>query len=360
MPHSAAALPRLTVGLTGLNAGDSPGPGVAVARALLESQHYAVRLVGLSYDALEPGLYIGGLLAAAYLLPYPTAGADALLERLLYVHEREGLDVVIPCFDAELPNFIRIEAALAARGIRAVLPTLARLTARDKPQLHEFGAAHGLPVPPARLLSTTAELPAAGAALGWPLVVKGKFYEATIAHTLAQAEAAFYALSARWGLPVVAQQFVAGHEINIAGLADGTGKLLSAVPMRKLTLTDKGKAWAGITLADEALAEVARRFAAVARWRGPFELEIIRTAADELLILEINPRFPAWIYLSAAAGANQPAALLRLALGEAVAPLPEPVVGKMFVRYAWDAITDVSAFQRLAATGVSEPQKIAD
>ena len=76
-----------------------------------------------------------------------------------------------------------------------------------------------------------------------------------------------------------------------------------------------------------------------------------RTAAGELLILEINPRFPAWVYLTAAAGQNQPATLLRLALGLPVAAFEGYAVGKMFVRYAWDLITDYTEFQQMAARG---------
>lgn len=337
--------------LTGLNATDSPGAGVAVARALLESPDHEVRLIGLSYEALEPGIYLRELFAKTYLLPYPAAGSQALLERLAYVQQQESVAVIIPNFDAELPHFIRLEPQLRALGIRLFLPTLAQLESRDKLNLSAFGATHNLPVPATHLLRQAADLPAAATALGWPLVLKGRYYEAQVVATLATAEAAFGPLAARWGLPLLAQQFVAGQELNVAGLADGRGQLLSAVPMRKLTITDKGKAWAGITIEDERLSELARRFAAATQWRGGFELELLRTAADEVFILEINPRFPAWIYLAAAAGHNQPAALLRLALGEGVGNFDAVAVGKLFVRYAWDMIADYPDFQQIAGVG---------
>ena len=347
----STALRPLTVALTGLNATDSPGAGVAVARALRESPSYQVRLVGLSYEPLEPGLFLPGFFAKSYLLPYPSAGSAALLERLAFVQAQEQIDVLIPCFDAELPHFIRLEAPLRTLGIRLFLPTATQLTARDKPRLADFGAAHDLPVPATRVLHQLADLAAASAELGWPLVLKGRWYEAETAHTPAAAEAALLRLGARWGWPLLAQRHLTGQELNVAGLADGHGRLLSAVPMRKLILTDKGKAWAGITIADESLTELARRFAAATRWRGPFELELLRTAAGELFVLEINPRFPAWIYLAAAAGHNQPAALLALALGEEVAPFGPVAVGKLFVRCAWDLIADNADFQQIAGLG---------
>ena len=119
----------LTVALTGLNATDSPGAGVAVARALREGAGQPLRLVGLSYEPLEPGIYLPGFFHKTYLLPYPTAGSAALLERLRYVQQQEGIDVLIPCFDAELPHFIRLEAPLRALGLHLLLPTAAQLPA---------------------------------------------------------------------------------------------------------------------------------------------------------------------------------------------------------------------------------------
>jgi carbamoyl-phosphate synthase large subunit len=344
-------LPPLTVAVTGLNATDSPGSGVAVIRALRESPDFAVRIIGLSYEALEPGIYLRELVDKTYQLPYPSAGTEALLERLRYIQERESVDVLIPNFDAELYNFIKLGPQLLALGMRTFLPSLEQLESRDKLNLAAFGAAHGFHVPTTRTLYSPAELPAVAAALGWPLVLKGRYYDAAVVHTLMQAEQAFYRLSGQWGVPLLAQQFVNGQEINVAGLGDGRGQALSAVPMRKLTITDKGKAWAGITLEDDTLLALARQFAGATQWRGGFELEIIRTAADELFILEINPRFPAWVYLTAAAGQNQPAALLRLALGMPVPAFEGYAVGKMFVRYAWDLITDHTDFQHAAALG---------
>ena len=337
--------------VTGLNATDSPGPGVAVIRALRESPDIDLRIIGLSYEALEPGIYLRELVDKTYQLPYPTAGSAALLARLQYICGQEEVAVLIPNFDAELFNFIKLEAPLRALGIRLFLPTLAQLEARDKLNLAAFGAAHGLRVPASQLLDAAAGLPATAEVLGWPLVLIGRYYDAAVVHSLAQAEQAFLRLSGQWGVPLIAQEFVAGQEINIAGLGDGRGQLLSAVPMRKLTITDKGKAWAGITIEDEALLALARRFVEATQWRGGFELELLRTAADELVILEINPRFPAWVYLTAAAGQNQPAALLRLALGLPVPPMQGYAVGKMFVRYAWDLITDHTTFQQVAALG---------
>jgi len=58
---------ELTIAVTGLNAADNPGPGVAVVRAIRAGAEVRAaggrgcRIVGLTYDALDPGAYMGGV-----------------------------------------------------------------------------------------------------------------------------------------------------------------------------------------------------------------------------------------------------------------------------------------------------------
>ena len=341
----------LTIAVTGLNAIDSPGPGVAVIRALREGLPAPLRIIGLAYESLEPGIYLHDLVDHTYQIPYPSAGTEALMKRLAHIHEKEHLQLIIPNFDAELQSFIKLSPALREMGIATFLPTSEQLASRDKVNLFGFGERHGLDVPKDKTIFHAGELAGCGEELGYPLVVKGKFYDAIIAYTQEQAEKGFYKLSAKWGLPIIVQEFIQGTEINIAVLGDGEGRAISIIPMRKLYITDKGKAWAGITLEDDSLTALAEKFVQATRWKGGCELEIMRHASGGLYIMEINPRFPAWIYLTAAAGQNQPAALARMALGENVQPFTGYQSGKMFIRYAWDHITDVGEFQHISGFG---------
>lgn len=341
----------LTIAVTGLNAIDSPGPGIAVIRGLREGLNRPVRIIGLSYETLEPGIYMHEVVDKTYQIPYPAAGTTALLNRLQYIHGQENLQLIIPNFDAELPQFIRLAPTLKAMGIASFLPTAAQFAARDKINLFQFGQQHQLLVPRDKIINSVTELQSCEESFGYPLVVKGKFYDAVVTYTLEQAQKAFYKISAKWGLPIIVQEFITGTEINIAVLGDGNGKMISAIPMRKLYITDKGKAWSGITLQDDTLIQLARDFIAATQWKGGCELEIMRTEKNELYIMEINPRFPAWIYLTAAAGQNQPAALARMALGEEQPVYDDYEAGKIFVRYAWDHITDINEFHQISGKG---------
>lgn len=348
---------RVVIAVTALNAIDSPGPGVAVIRAIRECPDFEVRIIGLSYESLEPGLYMHDLVDKTYQIPYPSAGTDCLMGRLLYIHKQEHIDLIIPNFDAELFNFIKLRDKLNDVGIHTFLPELEQFESRDKIKLYEFGKKHQLMVPADKIIYQVEDLNEAAEILGYPMVVKGKFYDAIVANTLEQAQKAFYKIQAKWGLPIIVQEFINGTEINIAALGDGAGNAISVIPMRKLYITDKGKAWAGITLDDSSYIELARKFIKVTKWRGGCELEIMQTAGGKPYIMEVNPRFPAWIYLTAAAGQNQPASLVKMAFGQKVAPFTDYEVGKIFIRYAWDLITDIAEFQKISGTGELQGKK---
>jgi len=114
---------ELIVGVTGINAVDNPGPGVGVARSLKEDSELKVKIVGLAYDAMDPGIYMDWLIDRAYLLPYPSSGREAFLERIYYIKNSFGLDFIIPNLDAELPLFINSRDELAQNGIKMLIPT---------------------------------------------------------------------------------------------------------------------------------------------------------------------------------------------------------------------------------------------
>ena len=341
----------LTIAVTGLNATDNPAPGVGVLRSLRLGEGARDRLVGLAYDALDPGVYAEELVQDVFLMPYPSSSLAALLERIRYVHERVGLDVIVPTLDAELPAFLSLEADLRELGIGVLLPTRDQLEVRSKAKLAALGRAASISVPASVAIQSADELRRVHERVPYPFFLKGAFYGATYVTTLDEAFHAFHKAAAQWGLPIVVQAPVAGEELNVVALGDGAGGMVGAVPMKKLMLTDKGKGWAGITIDDAALLDVAARFIRATRWRGPCEVEVIRDREGAYHLLEINPRFPAWVHLAAAAGQNLPRAAVALAAGRRLAPLAPYRVGTMFVRIAVDQIAQLSDFERMVTVG---------
>jgi carbamoyl-phosphate synthase large subunit len=342
---------KITIAVTALNAIDSPGPGVSVIRGLKESKIYDARIIGLSYESLEPGIYMHDIVDKVYQVPYPSTGMESLMARLEYIHSRENLDVIIPNFDAELFPFIRLEERLKAMGIKTLLPTEKQFEERQKINLPDFGKKYGIKVPDSMAVHYPDEILKAAEKIHFPLLVKGKYYDAHVAFTFEHAREYFHKISSKWGLPIILQQYVKGIEYNVIGLGDGKGNRIAAVPIRKQYITDKGKAWGGISVGDEKMLELTDHFIKSTKWRGPFELELMKDDQNEFSLLEINPRIPAWVYLAIGVGQNIPEAIVRLALGETVEPYSDYEVGKMFIRYSWDMIVDLKEYQQISTYG---------
>lgn len=122
--------------------------------------------------------------------------------------------------------------------------------------------------------------------------------------------------------------------------------------MKKLYITDKGKGWAGVTIDDSVLINLSKKIIESLKWKSGAELEFVKVKdSNEYYLLEINPRFPAWVYLAVAAGQNLPYALLQLANGDKVETFEEYEVGKIFIRYSWDLITDIKRFEEISVKG---------
>jgi carbamoyl-phosphate synthase large subunit len=344
----------LTVAVTGLNATDNPAPGVAVLRSLRHPDGPRHRLVGLAYDALDPGVYAKDVADDVFMLPYPSSSPDNFFDRLLQIHERIPLSVVVPTLDAELPAFIELEPRLRALGIGTLLPTREQYDARTKANLAGLARSAGLRTPDTCIINGPDALLRMEQRLRYPYYVKGPFYGAKLVTGIDEALAAFHATVAEWGLPVIAQACVPGEnseERNVVALGDGQGGLLGAVAMKKLAVTDKGKGWAGITIRDPALIELTERFVRATNWRGPCEIEVIRGRDGIYHLIEINPRFPAWTYLATSAGINLPRQAVEIAAGRTPLPMSDYTVGTMFVRISIDQITTVKDLEQMVMNG---------
>lgn len=331
----------ISIAVSGLKTGDNPQPGVPVIRSL-RAAGFKGKILGLVYDSMESGIYVEGLVDAAYLMPYPSAGADAFLSRLDQILKSQSIDVVIPTLDAEIMQYIRLEEELSLRGIKTFLPSEDCFLLRDKTKLASYFPPQGIAVPHTILVSEPERIPESRDDLPYPMMVKGRYYEAFIAHTREEGQAYFHAIRERWGLPIIFQKLVPGEEYNIVIVGDGKGGMLGMVAQKKLVITDKGKGFGGVVVKNALLEDFASRIIGALNWRGPCELEVMMGHDGVCYLIEINPRFPAWVRLAEGAGQNQPALSVLAALGEPLQTLPPAKPGTMFIRHAEDIIADIS------------------
>lgn len=347
-----ATPPLKSVAVSGLHRGDNPQPGPAVIASLRRS-YPGLRIVGLSYDPLESGLYSHGQdgVDAAYLMPYPRTGPKVLEARLREILEKENIGYIIPCLDSEISNFIEIEPMLAEHGVICMLPALEALEARSKASIPELCRRLSISTPLTVASSDPAELAAFAARIGYPVFVKGRYYEAHLADDEVQLYEHFNELVRVWGGPVLVQQIALGEEYDVVGLGDGEGGLIGRCGIRKMLRTSAGKGFAGVVVANAELDQMTRQIIRELRWNGPFELEFIKTPGLPYALFEMNPRFPAWVDFPSQIGCNLPARLLETLAGIPPQKLLECDAGKMFIRHSIDLVGDVSELADMASQG---------
>jgi carbamoyl-phosphate synthase large subunit len=118
------------------------------------------------------------------------------------------------------------------------------------------------------------------------------------------------------------------------------------VAIKKLTTTAIGKIWTGITIQNEALMNIAKEFIANTKWKGPFELECMINN-NTIYLIEINPRFPAWVYFATGVGINLPQMVVDIMQDKDVSPQLSYPSNKMYVRFTNELITDFNDFTTL-------------
>jgi carbamoyl-phosphate synthase large subunit len=333
----------MNIAISGLNNTDNPAPGIGVAKSL-KWEH---NLIGLSYDPNEPGVY-QEFFKNIYLMPYPALGYDEFKNRLTQIKEESDIDIIIPNLDAELPLYIKYQDDIKRLGIKTYLPSLECFEARDKSKLAQLSKELGIKHPKTIEVSTIDELKKATEELDFPVMVKGNYYKAYKANSLDEAIEHFYTISNEWGFPLLIQEVISGVEINFIGIGNGN-ELIAGVGMKKLTTTELGKVWSAVSIKNPKLLEVSEKFVTKLGWRGAFEFEAMSDGKD-IYLIEINPRFPAWVYFSTMLGVNLPQIMIDLIEGKEVEKQLEYESEKMYVRFVDETLTDFKRFKSLLTT----------
>ncbi|MBN1970142.1 MAG: ATP-grasp domain-containing protein [Candidatus Delongbacteria bacterium] len=341
----------ITIAVSGINAIDNPGPGIGIIRSLKES-NLEVRTIGFAYDAMEPGIYLDQYVDKSYLLPYPSAGRETFLERILQIHEIEKIDVIISALDAELPLYIEIEKQLRSYGIKMLIPTREMFALRNKNALKGVAKSVNIEIPAYLTCNSYNDLVKGMEETGFPCMIKGPFYEAFKATSESEATTYFNKLITKWGFPIIVQKFVEGEEYNVIGCGDGKGNTMGLFAIRKMTTTSLGKVWNAVSINNERLLKSAEDVVKYLNWKGGFEFEvIIDNETDEINLIEINPRFPAWVYMASACGVNLPERMVQLLIGENYETSSDYSSGKIMIRYTMETIKEISDFEKITTFG---------
>ena len=338
------------IAVSGLHRGDNPQPGAGIVRSIRRRYPDAF-IVALVYDAMESGIYMDDGPDKVYTMPYPTCGAVSYLMRLDHVLDEAPVDIFIPTLDSEIELLVHLEHDLNARGLMTYLPDADMLNSRSKCMLSEFAGKCGVATPSTEPVYDARGALAAAWRLGFPLMVKGQYYDAHLVSGEDDLTAAVTKLLTQWGAPALLQSCVHGPEFNAMGLGDGEGGVVGLCCIRKTIISDKGKGLGGITVRDPKLEFFVGKIICHLKWRGPFEVEAMKDdATGEYTLIEINPRFPAWVDFPSMFGMNLPAALVEmLVTGVRPKPMPSCTAGHFYLRHQIEVHGHVDDIAELSA-----------
>lgn len=304
--------------------------------ALIGILRRALDRLGLAGPVLASD--VTGYAAAFHLadrgLLVPRQDDPAFVDALLALCEREGVRLVIPTHDGELPLLA------AARGRFAEIGTTVSVSApetiaigRDKVRTHAWLTAEGFPTV---RQGTVDDVLAASADWRWPLIAKPRAGSAGIGVTRCASVS---------DLPegdVVVQELAPGaeHTVDVLVLRDGSCPL--AVPRQRLEVR-AGEVSKGVTVRHPALESLVRRIAG--RLPGAYGVLNVQVFADgdDLRVIELNARYGGGFPLAYEAGALLPEWTIEELLGRPATIADDWRAGLVMLRYDDAVFVDAAA-----------------
>ncbi|MCA9039426.1 MAG: ATP-grasp domain-containing protein [Planctomycetaceae bacterium] len=251
-----------------------------------------------------------------------------------------------------MDGMLRIEEQLAERGIKVMLPERQSYLKSKKQTLSKLVEECGFRTPRTMQAVEPKGLMAAVETIGFPMMIKGPFYGADKVQSREALLDKFNCIIRDWGGPVILQECIKGQEFNVIAVGDGKGSVDGYCSIRKTVVSEKGKGYGGITIRDSRLDEISLGLIKHLNWRGPLELEFIKDdITKDFLLIEINPRFPAWVDFPSQIGQNLPAQVVRTLLNQDSPVLPECEPGKFFVRHSVDLVGSLDQLEQLSTLG---------
>jgi carbamoyl-phosphate synthase large subunit len=265
------------------------------------------RVIATDVNAYSPAVHVAD---RAYGVPMATE--PGYIDALLEICQAEGVRLVIPTIDDELPFFGAARERFRQAGVFAACSSEATAAAcNDKYETCRHLTARGIPAADTYLPH---ELPASPV---FPLFIKPRIGRGAVdAHVVQDARDLQYYLE-HIESPIV-QEYLSGPEFTIDVLCDPRGRPISIVPRERIVVRS-GVIDRGRTVKSRALMELAERVCDAFVFTGALNIQC-RMRGRETAVFEINPRFAGGIDLTIAAGADFPNLLVQMALGRRLMP----------------------------------------
>ncbi len=248
----------------------------------------------------------------------PDIADDGYVAAMLELCQAEQVDAVLSFYDPDVAALSSRRAEFDAAGVRLLMSAGATVDAcYDKLRMSKELRSAQISTP--ETLASVADVHRALDAGDWslPLFAKPRFgfgsRNSIVVDSVAAIEPAF-SLEA----DMVMQENIEGDLINVDLLGDLDGRLLSAVPWRRLR-SAHGETQLAETVHHPAAMAVAAALTDLFGFVGPVDIDMIETSRG-LSVIDINPRFGGGYACAHFSGVDFPRTIVELLRGRAVQP----------------------------------------
>lgn len=299
------------------------GAGGAAAISVWKSLGQDHQIFMADMDPCAAGLY---LVPANQRRIIPHGAAPDFVTTLLQIAIENGIELVIPTVDTELLPIAKQKSAFEAQGIQVPLSSVEALErCRDKYLLLTTCQDTGL-TPRFALLTPETDLNS----FGFPCFAKPRRGAGSAGILTINQPGDFEQLPS--DASYLIQELLPGEEYSVDVYIHSNGQPVAAIPRLRMKI-DSGIAVAAQTCIKPELAAMALTIAKKAGITYVANIQFKANAQGQFRLLEINPRFPGTLPLTAAAGVDIPQLLLKDLAGEPFKPGLMNFKELMVVRY---------------------------
>ena len=288
-------------------------------------------IVACDADASAPSMAL-----ADRAVIVPRVDEPGYIDALIDVCSREAIDLLVPVLEPELPLLAARRTEFEAVGTTVLVSSSEVVaTCHDKVASAAALAGWGIRSPRTWTSLAAAEEAVRSGELSFPVVVKPRFGVGSIgiqradeladlamAERACRKQAASRMLTPPQGTDpdclVLFQECLVGQEYGIDIVNDLDGRYVATLVRRKLRIR-AGQTDRAMTVSDPRLERLGERIGQGLGHRGILDCDLF-VDANDVCVIDLNPRFGGGYPFSHAAGANLPAAYVAWTAGEPVDP----------------------------------------
>lgn len=277
------------------------GAGGAAAISVWKSLGKDHQIYMADMDPCAAGLY---LVAEERRCILPHGSSPEFIPALFDECKKNHIELLIPTVDTELLSVARHASQFNQEGVKTPLSSVAALElCRDKYSLLRHCQNSGF-TPDFKLLTSQT----VSSELVFPCFVKPRLGAGSTGALTIKSAIEFESLPKDDSYLI--QELLPGDEYSVDIYIHSEGRPIAAVPRLRMKI-DSGIAVAAQTRINSKLTQMALEIAQLVGIRYVANVQFKANSAGEFKLLEINPRFPGTLPLTAAAGVDIPQLLIK-------------------------------------------------